>query len=356
MIELFKLITIFTGICRKKICNRCILFIGPMPIGLSRKNLKTINKKDYAILEKSDGVRYIISIVRSNFFFISRENKISNYKSVFSKSKKEIYEIDYTFIDGELVKNLLNQKFQYLNYDLISFLTDWRISTWDFLTRLQAGYIVLKMSKNEIFQSKNSLFTKKDVFLKSEIVNVLDKISKNKSTYTHVYYNKNRTDKIICNRNDGLVFTHINCPYFSKNCLNFLKWKYFTANTVDLDNTEIFSNLKSDGVCKQLYLSCFGFGRNSFLLDLSRESIFDFDKFSNFTKFKTACINEYAYNRFIGKWIFNKKRHEKLKPNSFRVLLNTIEMICDLLSKEEIVDKTIKSIVKNQRGKFVNNF
>ena len=108
MIELFKLITIFTGICRKKICNRCILFIGPMPIGLSRKNLKTINKKDYAILEKSDGVRYIISIVRSNFFFISRENKISNYKSVFSKSKKEIYEIDYTFIDGELVKNLLN--------------------------------------------------------------------------------------------------------------------------------------------------------------------------------------------------------------------------------------------------------
>lgn len=350
-IDIYKIISIFTGLQKNKICNKCIFFLGSMPIGFSRKHFSLINFKDYTFLEKSDGVRYIISISSWNYSLIGRENNITNLENNSIKFNALNTFFDFTFLDGELCKNLISQNFQILVYDVISFNVDWRVSTWDLISRLKISEIVIKIKNLQPITQKKDFFLKKDYYIKNNINNLFKKISNNKINTCHIYYNRYRFDKIICNKNDGVVLAPVNLPYFSKNFFSTFKWKYFAGTTIDLNKKKVFP--KNRLVCNyfRVYLSCLGFSRSQFLLDITRTPFLGFKNFMVSTQTKKTPISEFNFNRILGKWLFIKDRKDKIKPNSFRVLYNTLEIISELLSQNEIKDKIAKNNAKQQRGK-----
>jgi hypothetical protein len=350
-LDIYKIISIFTGLQKNKICNKCIFFLGSMPIGFSRKHFFLINFKDYSFLEKSDGVRYIVSISSWKFSLIGRENNITNLENNAIKSNLPNNVFDFTFLDGELCKNLISQKFQILVYDVISFTADWRVSTWDLISRLKISEIIVKMRNLYTVGQRKDFFLKKDHYIKNNIHNLFKKISNNKINSCHIYYNCYRFDKIICNKNDGLVLAPVNLPYFSRNFSPTFKWKYYAGTTIDLHKKKVFTKNRLTSNYFRVYLSCLGFSRSQFLLDITRSPFLGFKNFTVSIQTKKIPIIEFNFNRILGKWLFIKNRKDKIKPNSFRVLYNTLEIVSELLSQNEIKDKIVKNNTKQQRGK-----
>mmetsp|Transcript_35713 Transcript_35713/g.69968 ORF Transcript_35713/g.69968 Transcript_35713/m.69968 type:complete len:126 (-) Transcript_35713:20-397(-) len=104
-----------------------------MPKNFSRSKINFFKFKDFFILEKSDGVRYLNLLGRKKSFFLDRNlclHKIPKEK------KQKNYKKQGTILDGEMSLNLIKEAYEYLIYDIICFEGDWRVSTWDLKGRI----------------------------------------------------------------------------------------------------------------------------------------------------------------------------------------------------------------------------
>lgn len=152
---IFSFFSLLSGLPRNLICSKCLFFIGPMPVNLDRSSLLDIYKKEYLILEKSDGIRYLFFCDLEKFFLIDRKMKTN----VIFKEKKQTQKF-LNFLDGELTFNLFFEKYYYLIYDAGIIKGDWRISSWDLYSRLRAVnififFLISKFLKKKLFLSKN---------------------------------------------------------------------------------------------------------------------------------------------------------------------------------------------------------
>ena len=65
--NVYKICSILCGLPKNLICSKCLFFIGPMPVNLDRSSISDIYKKEHIILEKSDGIRYLLFGNNQNF-------------------------------------------------------------------------------------------------------------------------------------------------------------------------------------------------------------------------------------------------------------------------------------------------
>ena len=79
-----------------------------MPVNLDRSSISDIYKKEHIILEKSDGIRYLLFGNNQNFSLIDRNKKSHN---ILKKSVGK--NIDFSFLDGELTFNMILEKYNY---------------------------------------------------------------------------------------------------------------------------------------------------------------------------------------------------------------------------------------------------
>lgn len=98
-------------------------FLGSMPVNLTRQSLNTVQNNDYYMAEKSDGVRYLLYVVRDPFNDTLIAVLLDRAKAVFKfKGSVEVGQsLGYgTVLDGELVM-LLQHDLSYCCIKIIIF-------------------------------------------------------------------------------------------------------------------------------------------------------------------------------------------------------------------------------------------
>jgi len=354
-IIILSFLSLLTGICKNKICQNCQFFSGQMPANFSREKLNKIDFKEYLILEKSNGFRFLFLMTTFFYsYFIDRNLLI--HKTNCLKNKKNAYLKKGTIYDGEISFNLIKEEFDFIIYDILCYENDWRISTWDLIARIN---ILNKIKKkiNLTTWKKNNL-KKKDFFLKKNLQIIFDQICPNYFSNEFVYLNKNLQKTYICNKNDGIIFTHSKSIYFTKYPTNIFKWKYEKDNSLDLFSKNfpipIFKKKIPITISK---LFCQGFYNNLIYIKKG-EGKFFFQKFFFFLNNENKTrIKEYVFDKKRGKWVNIKNRPDKKKPNSFKLILNTLENIIEIFLKFEFIDRNFKQNLRKNRGKiFLEDF
>lgn len=187
-------------------------FPGSQPVSIERKHLPLLNEKEYVVCEKTDGVRYMMIVLRYK----------SLYLCIFMNRKRELFCVKIkvplsmykgTILDGELVQNKKNKKFEFIVYDaLINEGIDNR--SFDLYTRLHNAFNILK----HIEYCTNQACT---IYIK-HFVKFKD--------FRH--YIDNVTTRLN-HDSDGYVFTPVHEPYIIGTHFTMFKWKPTNKHTVD---------------------------------------------------------------------------------------------------------------------------
>jgi hypothetical protein len=342
-------LSLITGICKNMVCHFCQFFSGQMPANFSKEKMKKINNNDFFILEKSNGFRFLFLITPFLLgYFIDRN--FSMHKTIYFKKKTFNYVKKGIIYDGEISFNLIKEDFDFIIYDVICYEDDWRVSTWDLTGRINILNHIKK--QKELVNWEYNNFKKKDFFLKENLQILFEQIYSNIFSKDFVFLNRNIKKTFICNKNDGIIFAHSKSIYFSKNPTNIFKWKYEKDNSVDLlsKNFLIKLNKKKNSIIFEK-LFCQGFGNNLILIKKEKKNFY-FKRFCFFFIFKKKKkIREYILNKKRGKWINTKNRPDKQKPNSLKLIINTLESIVENFFKFELIDKFLKQNIRKNRGK-----
>mmetsp|Transcript_24548 Transcript_24548/g.56889 ORF Transcript_24548/g.56889 Transcript_24548/m.56889 type:complete len:256 (-) Transcript_24548:2541-3308(-) len=247
--------------------------------------------------------------------------------------------------------NLVKQEYEYLIYDIICFEGDWRVSTWDLNARIN---LIDRIKKKSSFLGnwlRNNI-KKKDFFSKINIKNLFQNIQKNFFSKDHIYVNQNRLENLLCNKNDGLIFTLSKSIYFTKHPNFAFKWKYEEGNSVDfLTNFEKTKKLDQKIFFSKENFFCKNIKKNLFNIFEKKKFLYNFSPVYKKAKTISQTIEEYNFNPKKGKWSFSKKRPDKNNPNSIKVLLTTLENVAEKIYKFEIIDRLIKQNIRESRGK-----
>ncbi|KAG0176359.1 Dcp1p-Dcp2p decapping enzyme complex alpha subunit [Apophysomyces sp. BC1021] len=204
-------------------------FPGSQPVSFESKHLKVLQREDYYVCEKTDGVRYLLFFVHSpkgpaTFMFDRNKTWFYIPNLLFPVRNRDREYLKDTLMDGELVMDIDdNQKktWRFLAFDLMA-LNAVSIIQRSFNTRLgllqQEVLSPLNASLRQVTDpSKNPPFM---IELKKMergygVQLVFDQMTKLK------------------HKSDGVIFTPVKYPYVPGTCEKLLKWKPPELNTVD---------------------------------------------------------------------------------------------------------------------------
>ena len=350
-IKIINIFLLLSGLKFKNICFICLSFLGTMPVNFSRKHINFLYYKDYIIFEKSDGVRGILVWFKKKLYLLDRKLIITKIIKASAQIHKKWLNFKTTLLDGELCFNLLIDNYEYLIYDLICLFGDWRISTWDMIGRIQAIHYVIKKSKF-LFNKLLIKLKKKDIFKIYEIQSLFFRIIENKVSLERVYINYQKNNNMICNKNDGLIFTPNKIPYISKFPFITFKWKYENGNSIDLNaKKNIRYNKKKKLVLEKIGI--YSRMRNKIQFKFTNVKKINCKSFFSVSYCKKTedIIGEYLFNKKNCEWYFNKYRKDKNYANSFKVAINTLEISNECFYKNEIIDNLYKISLRIKRGK-----
>jgi len=302
------------------------------------------------MLEKSDGIRYIFYCQPSKTFLIDRNLFLRKFPS-WTYKKMILNNLNgHSFFDGELSFNLLTEGYESLIYDVFCLDNDWRIASWDLKGRINSLDSI--SNENTKKNPQNHGFIKKDLFPKTTVFGLFRKIHLNTFSFDHLYFNKNRRDIFLCNKNDGIIFSPIKSIFLTKNPLSVLKWKFENGNTLDFLSKKKKIRIKNTNTI-QLDLYCRNFNNQLFYFKTSKRPFFKIYKSFFKNTRKNFPIDEFFFDRKTGEWFRMKPREDKQNPNSLKVLINTLQMIAELFFFNELIDEITKSEIRYQRGKFL---
>ena len=319
-----------------------------MPKNFSRGKINYLKAKDYIVLEKSDGVRYVVLLGKQKSFLLDRN--LCTHKT----PEREMHvQNGGTILDGELSLNMVKQAYEYLIYDIFALEGDWRISTWDLAGRI---VIINKLKQKNLILGNwlQKFLQKKDFFAKTDIQKLFSKIQTDFFLNDHLYINQVRNGGILCNKNDGLILVLSKTVYFTKHPNSIFKWKYSKGNSIDfMVNREIKKEPVKGSCFIQSKLLCQNLKKN-ILNVLTRKKLF-YSTASCFSRIllRRQQIEEFDFNRQKGKWSVSKKRPDKQNSNSVKVVLHTIENIAETMDKNELIDRCIKQSLREIRCKII---
>nr|UXY88493.1 mRNA capping enzyme [Cryptomonas curvata] len=346
-----KSLFLLSGLPIDQLCQLCIFFFGSMPINFSRKHINLLYSKDYFMFEKSDGVRGILISLKRKIYLLDRNLILTKIINNSKRIDKIFLCAKTTLIDGELCFNLIIENYEYLIYDLICHCGDWRISTWDLKSRINASKYIIK--KLDYFFCKFSIqLKKKDIFKINEIQNLFYRIVENNFSIDRIYINYRKKNNLICNKNDGVIFAPNKIFYISKFPFITFKWKYENGNSIDfIIKKHLKRKNKKKTIFRRLWLYSGTGNINQFKFKNIKKinynsilKIFYLNKNEN-------KVGEYLFNKKTSDWCFIKNRKDKKNANSIKVVINTLEIMNECFFKNELIDNLFKICLRTKRGK-----
>ncbi|KAI8824071.1 mRNA capping enzyme, catalytic domain-containing protein [Fimicolochytrium jonesii] len=335
-------------------------FPGAQPVALTTKNIQALEREDYFVCEKSDGVRYLMLLMQTQIgpatFMIDRKNElhyIENMRFPLPGRHDAIEWHNETLLDGELVVDVDGAKrtLTYLVFDL--------------MTSNGEPFTHEPYSKRLGFFQRDVLapydqHIRRDPGLKdSQPFRIAIKTQQRSYGMTLIFDEIGRQK----HGNDGLIFTPVNLPYQSGTCPKLLKWKPPDLLTVDFQ-----IKIRYDKNRKPHYVLNIGRnGRHEFNDHLTVEPALANEwkaapPDERIAEFKwdpewTTYIWEegYADRERIGGWRFMRFRDDKTMANDISVLNDTMFAIENGLTREALLSQieTIRSHWKSREAQGV---
>ncbi|KAI8975621.1 mRNA capping enzyme, catalytic domain-containing protein [Mycotypha africana] len=195
-------------------------FPGSRPITFESKHLRDIEREDYFVTEKADGIRYLLYFVHSPkgpASFLFDRNQVWYYvpNLLFPLRGRENEFLTETLMDGELVLDIDADKktWRYLIFDLMV-VNGSPILQRSFNTRLG-------MLQQDVIQPFNS-----NLKLISEL-NKLPPFTVELKKMERAYGLRVLLDQIpkLKHKSNGIIWIPVKCPYTPGKCNKLLKWK-----------------------------------------------------------------------------------------------------------------------------------
>lgn len=315
-------------------------FPGTMALTLSRRHLGMIANSDYVVLEKSDGTRYMLYAIADLVFLIDR---LMNFYIV--EPHPELLNIQtggvrhqLTIIDGELVRNQVTQQYEFLVYDAVVIDENFDIAQLDFRERMAAVETYVVNSRYTLPFAAGLLRLRiKDYYEKRELRRLFARIRKDMQTNEYVYINNDRRDGVICNENDGVIFTPVGKPYVVKNCDALLKWKPPHLNSVDfMLKLERTTHPRTQQPSVRAKIAYKGERGNTMLREVHFPSRMRHEWAKQFDRYNESIV-ELSYDRQAGEWRYIRQRDDKTTPNFSSTVIDTLESIAENMDRDELV-------------------
>jgi hypothetical protein len=234
--------------------------------------------------------------------------------------------------DGEIVWNIIEARFNYSIYDLVSFCrTNDRIDSC-LKMRMQERMSCISMIVNDYYyfsaeidrtpRAKSLKVICKHFYPMKNIKDVLNCIEYDATTHQYLYKKYNR--------NDGLVFTPDDPKLYKfqpGKCDNLLKWKWPDKLSIDF-------LVKRN---KENYSMFYSSGKEATSIVEYKQTVLDWGDIS---PIETQGIAELVYQKEKSTWKVLCIRYDKSTGNSFPVMTTTLENMMENITREEIGDLT----------------
>ncbi|XP_076036152.1 mRNA-capping enzyme-like isoform X2 [Oratosquilla oratoria] len=302
-------------------------FPGCQPVSMDQDNLNCLHTHPYMVSWKADGTRYMMLIDgRSEVYFADRDNSIFQVPEVEFRQKRNLQlHMSDTLLDGEMVIDKdpnTGQKFpRYLIYDAVR-IQGREVSHDSFPLRFER-------IKTDIIDPRNGAIIK----------GLLNKTKEPFSVRRKDFWDVTATTKLLSqdfhkqllHEPDGLIFQPELDPYTPGRCIQVLKWKPASHNSVDF-RLKIVKR-SGEGLLTQtigqLFVGGFDppFGEmkvNKQLRELNNKII------------------ECKFDR--GQWVFMRERTDKSFPNSY----TTAAAVCQTI-RNPVTEEILLQFINTQR-------
>ena len=226
-------------------------FPGAQPVSFSAKHLNELQKEDYYVCEKTDGIRCLMYFARGDpesdmpeiHYLIDRKNDYRYVPGLHfplpDDDSFQSYHVD-TLVDGELVNDIYedgSQQLKYLVFDCL--VLDGQSLMHRTLDKRLAYF------KEKVLKPYNTMYRKFPEEKKHRAFAVEDK-STQVSYGIEMMFREIIPQVKQIHGNDGLIFTCRSTPYKIGTDEHILKWKPPAENTIDFRMRLEFPVLEPD--------------------------------------------------------------------------------------------------------------
>lgn len=324
-------------------------FPGAQPVSFAARHLLELQKQDYYVCEKSDGIRCLMYMTANTnneevIFLIDRKNDYYHVPALHFPLENEeaAFHVD-TVVDGELVNDLQRDGSVQLKYLVFDCLV---LDGGPLLHRIldkRLGHF-----REKVYKPFSKLFEK---YPNEKQYLPFFMEFKNMERAYGIEMLFHNTLPNLAHGNDGLIFTCRNTPYKPGTDPHILKWKPANENSVDfranleLPMLEPDSEDERDGITEpysdyeahptfHLTVGCDGDSVKEWgQLYLTKD---DWEKLKTLNRPLDEAIFE-CYQDELHRWRFMRVRDDKLEPNHISTVESVMESIHDRIGEQELI-------------------
>ncbi|GAA5804259.1 mRNA capping enzyme, catalytic domain-containing protein [Helicostylum pulchrum] len=330
-------------------------FPGAQPISFGAKQLEEIEREEFFVAEKSDGIRCLALLTVNNrrepevYLFDRKSNfhVVRNFRFPIPGDPSFQKCLKNTIIDGEFVLDKEadgTTQLKFLLFDCLCIEEKVLVSR-GLMSRL--GYL-----KTEIIKPHQEM-VKKNPNLAKRLPFIVE-FKEQQFTY-HLDMVFNEIIPNLKHGNDGLIFTSVSAPYVMGTCNKMLKWKPLNENSVDFKVELRFPGSRLPGVSDyaatpRINLLVWQGGNDyTFFAELGITDEEWEKQFKDKPRYMDGKIIECNYDPQLQQelnlkspWRFMRYRDDKPDGNHQSTVNNVLRSIQDAVSKEELIARMPK--------------
>ena len=322
-------------------------FPGAQPVSFASKHLDELQREDYYVCEKTDGIRCLMYLTEDQgqevVYLIDRKNDfyhVLNLHFPLEGDNPEAFHTQ-TILDGELVNETQQDgsfKMQYLVFDCL--VMDGNILTHRTLDKRLAYF------REKLFFPYKTLYKQ----FPEEIKFLPFTMHFKQVEFSYAI--QKMFEEVIPNLkhgSDGLIFTCRNSPYTSGTDDHILKWKMETENSIDFRMHLQFPIVEPDSddeggsypdytVLPRINLTCFGGEEGDIPYGEMTITVAEWDMMKAQNRPLDERVVE-CYLDKMGKWRFLRFRDDKKESNHKSTVESVMESIRDGVTQKDLINK-----------------
>ncbi|KAL1515643.1 hypothetical protein AB1Y20_002261 [Prymnesium parvum] len=343
-------------------------FPGSQPVSFERKHLAkgadvrgvSLFSKSFYAAEKTDGVRYMLLILKDATYAIDRNFAMKKLPPMHFPSREADCKVDRTLLDGELIVDDAEDgglRHRFLAYDaccvngrnLVPEPLPIRLLH---LRREVLAPRYAAAADGHDFSAEPFVVEQKDFFSMGQLPNIFSQVAAGSHGSKWLYAFNDPLRKLV-HGNDGIIFTPVIDPYIPGTCQTLLKWKPANMNSIDF---KLCSEWRTESGYPSPRFKIHVADRSSLMeydwITLNDE---DYRRFSRDPGADTRIIEcvydpewvtkEYAdgptwdvYRERKGGWKFERIREDKKLPNDIRTVESIKQSVADGVSGQELLE------------------
>ena len=336
-----------TGPSPDPLSQNKLKFPGCMPVNFSRHNIEQVQRSNYFISEKTDGVRYLL-IFTGNDTCVLMDRKLNGKQPKHTNSGGEPMNMvvphvkQGAVLDGEVVMHRKLRRPIYIVFDILA------LSATEPITHLPFDQRLKFLEKRQ-FQLPNSninildpkFVTSPNIALPLIKKNFVPRMKLDTELLAHVkeegglrcYQNGNVHHHLT----DGIIFQP-NLPYCCGTDVNLLKWKYLDTVTIDVEllpHSSVHHNDDDDEDVLRVGVM----GEDGTRVDMTRHIKLPIQERLRLEADRCSdgsTIAELGFDPTTGEWYYHTMRPDKTAPNHISTVLGTLLELAESLCTQEL--------------------